>query len=226
MNSLTHCGGPEPQVRKLCEQAPIFGSMEGPAPSAFVEKNDMVFSFLSLWLLVGNEDEVVSAEDFLAKLPPPEDLARLGLWRGADGTVMFHPCHQNAWSSLCWPALALEKLGAAEASLGYATKALEVDQTAGGGSPLYMRALAQRCCGRLLANMGRMDEARACFEEAEAMAATRGYWMCEALARRDLVEHVLEPSGVLGEGGRQEQLAPLVARLAGPRDALATLLGD
>jgi hypothetical protein len=41
---------------------------------------------------------------------------------------------------------------------------------------------------------------------------------------RDLIEHVLEPAGELGAG--QVKLAPLAARLTGPRESLATLLGE
>ena len=71
-----------------------------------------------------------------------------------------------------------------------------------------------------------MAEARAAFEAAEAEATEREYWMLAALARRDLVEHVIEPSGALGSEGRDGHLAPLVARLVAPKDELATLLGQ
>ena len=215
-------------VRKICERTPVLGSMVGPAPSAFMDREDMVWTLLSLWMLVGNEDGEISAECFLAELPPPDKLARLGLWRNPDGKVMFHPCHQMTLTCLVWPALALEMLGAGEAALAYARKALDVDQTNGGGSALLLRTLAHRCCGRLLAAAGKggMDEARAAFEAAEAACNLRGYWLLAALARRDLVEHVLEPSGLLVGGGREAELAPFVARLAGPADALAALLGE
>jgi hypothetical protein len=106
----------------------------------------------------------------------------------------------------------------------YADKALDLDHSTGGGNNVMLRSLAHRCRGRLFASDGKMDEARAAFETAETLAATSEYWMMEALAARDLTEHVLEPAGKLQEG--RDRMAPLVGRLEGPHDALARLLGE
>jgi hypothetical protein len=185
----------------------------------------------SLWMLVGNDDMAISADEFIASLPEPDPLARHGVWKNPDGKAVLHATHFLALTSLVWPALALEKLAvseekAASASMAYAAKALEKDHTIGGGTPGHLRTLVHRCCGRILSKRGKMAEARVAFEAAEAEATEREYWMLAALARRDLVEHVIEPSGALGSEGRDGHLAPLVARLVAPKDELATLLGQ
>ena len=204
-------------VRQMCERSPLFGSLAG---GGFVEEADFLVHIRMLWVLLG--DDEITAEQVLSELPPPEELAMLGVFPLASDPIL-HPAHFNGWTSLLWPALALEKVGAVEAALPYVEKALDVDGTQGGGSHGIIRTLAHCCHGRLLASIGKMDEARAAFAAAEALATARAYWMLAALAVRDLTEHVLSPAGSLDEG--RDQLAPLVKRLTGPGDALTTLLG-
>lgn len=215
-------------VRGVCERTRLFGSM---ADGAMFDEESIVANLQSLWMLVGNDDMAISADEFIASLPEPDPLARHGVWKNPDGKAVLHATHFLALTSLVWPALALEKLAvseekAASASMAYAAKALEKDHTIGGGTPGHLRTLVHRCCGRILSKRGKMAEARVAFEAAEAEATEREYWMLAALARRDLVEHVIEPSGALGSEGRDGHLAPLVARLVAPKDELATLLGQ
>lgn len=231
-NKVDWCNAAE-TVQTLCGRS-FTGVIAGSGPTqggVFIDTTDWVLTLKSIWMLVATHEE--SAEQFLAELPPPDELAMLGVWRDQDGNERFHPAHMLNLTNLVWPALALEKLGVGEMALGsqlcemalaYATKALDVDQTTGGGGGAHLRTLAYCCCGRILARQGKVVEAQAAFEAAEALAAARGYWMLETLAVRDLIEHVLEPAGELGAG--QVKLAPLAARLTGPRESLATLLGE
>jgi tetratricopeptide (TPR) repeat protein len=217
---------------------------EGPTKSGmFNDSRDWVWTCKSIWLLAAmatttaangtqTEEELAEqTEQFLDTLPAADELARFGIWRDQDGQPRFHAARGMLnITSLVWPALVLETLGQGEKALAYATQALNVDHTTGGGNGAPLRTLAHRCCGRVLAGQGKMDEARAAFEAAEALAAKRGYWMLEALARRDLLEHVSTPAAggelELAGGGQQKKLlAPLVARLTGPKEALAELLG-
>jgi tetratricopeptide (TPR) repeat protein len=210
-------------THKLTESGSLFGA----TPDAYFDQQDMLVFFRMLWVLVSNdEEEAISVEQVLVELPPPDELARLGIWSqmGPYGAASFHPAHYNGWTSLLWPALVLEKLGAAEAAMAYADKALDLDHTTGGSNNVMLRSLAQQCRGRLLASDGKMDEATGAFGAAETMAAGSAYWMLEALAVRDLTKYVLEPTGNLQHG--RDRLAPLVGRLAGPREALVSLLGE
>ena len=218
-------------LQQLAARTPLFSMDEAtpPAPSpggAFLSAKDMTWQIKMLFVLCTDEELEVSAEQILAELPSPEELGKLGVWRGPDGISLLHLGHYIAWTSVLWAALALEKLGQGEAAMTYATKVLDTDQTQGGGHCGWQQSLAHRCRGRLLAASGELDLARVAFVEAETSAAAHGYWMFEALAVKDLVEHVLEPSGQLADDDeRKARLAPFVTKLA-RSNALAAFLGD
>lgn len=121
-------------------------------------------------------------------------------------------------------ALLLEKHGETDLALGYIVYCLEEEASKGGGEHGWVRVLAYRCRGRLLASMDRMDAAEAAFEAAASLAKQRGYWMLEAVAVRDLIEYVWVPAGQRQSGLRR--LKPLVGRLSGTSAELSEFLGE
>eukprot|EP01050_Picozoa_sp_SAG11_P003008 SAG11_NODE_161_length_14021_cov_36.845065_9_plen_77_part_00 len=72
--------------------------------------------------------------------------------------------------------------------------------------------------------MGRMDGAQAAFQAAEEEAVRNQYWMLAALAVRDLVKHVLDPTGQSAVSGRKQCVAH-VKKLTGSVEGIAALLG-
>eukprot|EP01052_Picozoa_sp_SAG31_P032984 SAG31_NODE_3673_length_3999_cov_2.498974_5_plen_187_part_00 len=98
---------------------------------------DLIWTIRALWVLVSN-DEDISADQILSELPAAEDLANFGVFEDGDEKKCMHVSHMCCWTSLCWPALALEKLGQQDAALEYAEKELERDQTKGGSNSARM----------------------------------------------------------------------------------------
>ena len=203
---------------ELTERLPIMGR---PQDGSFMSTEDFAWNCKMLYVLVS--DDVFTAEQVLADLPEPEELANLGVMCTPDGTRMIHLGHYISMTSLVWPALALEKLGQYEKALAYANKALDKDQTQGGSPNSWHHSLAHRCRGRILAAAGQMDGARDAFEAALSCIESRGYWLLEALAVHDLNEHVLKLSGELRDGA-EGRLAPMLRKLVGPSDSIEALL--
>ena len=195
--------------------------MGRPQDGAFLSTEDFAWNCKMMYVLVS--DDVVTAEQVLADLPEPEELANLGVMCAPDGTRMLHLGHHASWTSLVWPALALEKLGQYDKALAYAKKALDMDQTQGGSPSSWHHSLAHRCHGRILAAAGQMDGARNAFAAALSCIELRGYWLLEALAAHDLHEHVLKPSGELSDGA-EGRLGPMLRKLVSPSDSLEAML--
>jgi hypothetical protein len=212
-----------PTMADIVERTPLINEGNRVTLPAMMSGEDLIWNIRMLWLLVSDDAEI-SVEQVLSELPAAEELAHFGVnYDGSKKTM--HLSHMSCWTSLAWPALALEKLGQFDAALAYATKELETDQTSGGSNSARMHSLAQRCRGRLLASSGRMDEAHAAFDAAGDEAARNQYWMLAALAARDLAKHVLEPSGQLGASGRRLHMSAYVEKLTGSRESLSALLG-
>jgi tetratricopeptide (TPR) repeat protein len=165
-------------------------------------------------VLVSDDD--FTAEQVLADLPEPDELANSGVFN-IDGTKTLHPAHAVGVTNLVWPALALEKLGQYDKALQWATKALNKDQTQGGCPAGRTHSLAHRCRGRILAAAGQMDNAREAFEAAVSCIKHRGYWLLEALALNDLNEHVLRD-------GSDHRLNLMLRKLVGPTESLEALM--
>eukprot|EP01047_Picozoa_sp_COSAG01_P026974 COSAG01_NODE_1760_length_9301_cov_8.687242_3_plen_139_part_00 len=130
----------------------------------------------------------------------------------------------SACQSCVIQALLLEKIGETSLAMEYIVYCLEEDPSKGGGEVGWLRILAYRCRGRLLANMGQRDDAEAAFESAAALAEQRGYWMFEAMAVCDMITYVFGPAGQRQSGLRR--LQPLVRRLGGTSVELAEILGE
>jgi hypothetical protein len=63
-----HWSQAEGTVHALCAKNGIFGEL----PVAFVNEKDMLVFCRMLWVLVGDEEGAITAEQALAELPPPE----------------------------------------------------------------------------------------------------------------------------------------------------------
>ena len=71
---------------------------------------------------------------------------------------------------------------------------------------------------------GNMDEAGVAFEASAATAASRGYWLLEALALCDLKKHILDADGRGDEG--TQRLRTVLQKMKGPPAELTKLLGE
>jgi hypothetical protein len=230
MLRLAHCdwASVDATVRMMRARTPFLGDMsvdEG----TFIDMHDLAIGIRMLWALCAPEGQGPSIEQVLCVLPPPEKLSRLGRFPAGPASSTkktTHAAHFNAMTSLVYPALVLEKYGQVELALTYVEKALDTDFTEGGSTCMWHQSLAYRCRGRVLAATGEMVAARSAFEASEVAAASRQCWMLEALAIRDLVEHVLEPCGQLAGRSPKQRLAPFVAKLSGKRDELAKVVGQ
>jgi tetratricopeptide (TPR) repeat protein len=218
----------EETITSVAERLPIIGD---PSQGAFWSTEDYIWNCRSLFVLVAEPEQCPSAEEFMAELPDVEALAAKGISVGPDGTKTMHGGHFVATTSLVFPALALEKLGQHDAAMAFALKQLEKDQTVGGSPTVWHDSLAHRCRGRLLVAAGQPEQAREAFEAAVACAASRGYWMLEALAVNDLNIHCIHGRATGGGGGdtraaaaASRRLEPLLHRLVGPSAALEALL--
>ena len=95
-----------------------------------------------------------------------------------------------------------EKLGHLDKAMAFADKSLVTDLSVGGEPHKWSHALAHQCRGRVFARQRQMSQAASAFEEAVKSAQACDYRLLEALAVRELQEHVLKPSGRAQEGQR------------------------
>ena len=210
----------EQTLTDIASRVAIVGKTED---GAFWSLNDFIWTARALFVLCADLDHCPSAEEFMTELPTPEDLAAQGIISAPDGTKLMHAAHFLGLTSLVWQALALEKLGQADAAMAFASFALEVDHTIGGSNVVWHQFLAHRCRGRLLMAAGQPEQAREAFEAALTSATSRGYWMLEALAVNDLNIHCGGDDGAGARAGSR-RLEPMVRRLVGPSEAIEALL--
>jgi hypothetical protein len=104
-----------------------------------------------------------------------------------------------------------EKLGHLDKAMAFADKTLMTDLSVGGEPHKWSHALAHQCRGRVFARQRQMSQAASAFEEAVKSAQACDYRLLEALAVRELQEHVLKPSGRAQEG--QRRLSQLLSKL-------------
>ena len=119
-----------------------------------------------------------------------------------------------------------EKLGQHADALLYAATALQYDpdgwRARGEDCRPTTHAPAHALRGRVLAALGRADEAEAALEAAAATARAHGLRLLEMLALRDLKLHVLDPGGRGADGLRRLRAA--LQRMEGPAAELTMLL--
>jgi hypothetical protein len=210
-------------------RAPIDAGLAEAGPELLYVEH-LVGCAMTGWLLTCPKDSIVDPDAYLAKLPDPAEFLRLEqLTRG--GVSWSHPSANEA-CPLMWAARANERFGFYERGLTYTDMFEEFsDQSAkyaGGRDPiLWYRSLSRSTAGRMLAHLGRTDEAAAKFEAAVDDARAHQYVYLEALAIQDWIKHVLEPAGRAAEAaaplaaametlgiGRREQVTELMASYA------------
>jgi tetratricopeptide (TPR) repeat protein len=124
-----------------------------------------------------------------------------------------------------------EKLEQPNDALLYAAKALRCDPSKG---PKDWRERTDDCRptthtqtnalrGRVLASLGKKEQAEAALEEAIAIASKHGLWLLEMFALRDLKKHILDADGRGDEGTKR--LKVVLAKMKGPPAELTKLLG-
>ena len=164
---------------------------KGEGGSCLVHFEKCIQHFSLGWILVTPIDELLAAnttEHLFRDFPDAEACSRLNKAESTD-----HP-HSEAFefTSMCWYALAYEKVGMLEKCIEFATVGLWTDFERGGVRVRWAKSICHSCIGRVLRKQGKLGEAALSFER--AFAACDGvYNFYEALALRDHITVV--PAG-------------------------------
>jgi hypothetical protein len=168
---------------------------------------DISWHLKAMWMLINEEEQPQQV------LPSGKEMAMEGVVK----TPSFHPGHLSGFTSVVWAALAHEKFGRVDEALECAAAVIEPDQTKGGEVTQWAVSMAHRCRGRLLARRGEMSAAKAAFEVAAAVAASRGYRCLEAMSVREMASFVvvgLEDGSSNHEQACASKLASMTKHLA------------
>jgi tetratricopeptide (TPR) repeat protein len=166
------------------------------------------------------------------EVPPAEVIAALPSPEQLESYVQYTHTNRNYFTSLfLLAAQVCEKLEQPNDALLYAAKVLRYDPTKGSKDcrersddcrpTTHAQANALR--GRVLASLGKKDQAEAAFEEAVTISDKHGLWLLEMFALRDLHQCILDGSGRGDEGVRR--LKAVMQKMKGPPAELTKLLG-
>ena len=166
----------------------------------------------------------VPPADVIAALPSPEQL---------ESYVKYTDMNKHYFTSVfLLAALVCEKLEQPNDALLYAAKVLRYDPSKGSKDwrertddcRPTTHAQANSLRGRVLASLGKTEQAEAALEEAISISSKHGLWLFEMFALRDLKKCILDGDGRGDEGvGR---LKAVMQNMKGPPSELTKLLGD
>lgn len=185
----------EATVQCIERLVPTMGDRES---DPMFKTEDLLWHLRSLYALVARDASVYS--QFRELLPSAAAYAELGV---ISVPAALHANHGAGFTHLTAPMLVTERLGMREEAMAFATLGTSFDQTKGGSAHFVHHAHAHRCRGRLLAAQGHLTAAAAAFEASVQAAARCGYHLLEAVAVRELITHVLRPSGRVVEGSKR-----------------------
>ena len=165
----------------------------------------------------------VPPADVIAALPSPEQL---------ESYVQYTDTNRRFFTSLfLLAAQVCEKLEQPNDALLYVAKALHYDPSKGSKDwrertddcrpTTHAQANALR--GRVLASLGKKEQAEAALEEAVAISSKHGLWLFEMFALRDLKKCILDADGRGDEGIKR--LKAVMQKMKGPPAELTKLLG-
>ena len=218
-----------PQTIEIWKEADAL-LLTGETDAHMMRTLDVVWCLRSFWLLIvsagSNEDDVVqsdagSNDELAAQLPSAAQMANFGTLQDGHAAAGCHLGHSCAFTSVVWAALGHERLGRPDDALACVACVVDPRQRTGGDPHPFFWSIAFRCRGRIFARAAAAAEAESAFEEAATIAHSNGYTCLEAMAVRELIEFVLEPSG-RAQHGRQ-RLRELMQQLSLSNTELNTL---
>ena len=191
---------------------------------------DVMWCLRSFWLLIvsagSNEGGVAQSDagnydELAAQLPSAAQMANFGTLQDGHAAAGCHIGHACAFTSVVWAALGHERLGRPDDALACVACVVDPNPRTGGDPHPFFWSIAFRCQGRILARAAAAAEAESAFEEAATIAHSNGYACLEAMAVRELIEFVLEPSGRAPHG--RQRLRELMQQLSLSNSELDTL---
>lgn len=185
-------------LRKCFSSMSIMGDL-GKDADILMTYSSTVVHLKALWILLSPKGEIdvdVAFQDF-----PETGMAYLK----SQHTPSLAQSHSQwiEFFSPVWPALAYEKYGMTDQALTYAEAATVDDPINGAGYCAWLFALAYGVKGRVLAGLGRTDEATAAFAAGEKVASENEYPFLEAIVLRDWNEALPSSSHAAADTARK-----------------------
>jgi len=185
--------------------------------------------WMTCWMLVVPTESISDPMEYFTQINDPDEMYRVETVYRAG--VHYNHMVMAGLTPLLWTGRACERFGLYERGLTYLDKIEQsfVKENIAGAAPmLWYRSLGRSTAGRILARLGRMEEASLRFQGAIDDAREKSYKYLEALAIHEWRKFVLDPAGqgvkaaapfaaamdMLGTG-RKAQVTDLLARFSG-----------
>jgi hypothetical protein len=184
--------------------------------------------WMACWMLVVPTGSITDPMEYFTQINDPDEMYRVET--GSQDGVQYNHMHMAGMTPLVWTGRACERFGLYERGLTYLDKIEQcfVKENIAGSAPmLWYRSLGRSTAGRILARLGRMEEASLRFQGAIDDAREKSYKYLEALAIHEWRKFVLDPAGqgakaaapfaaameMLGTG-RKAQVTDLLSRFS------------